>query len=298
MRRYFLNSVAVLVVVFCGTGSSWAESLSPQDREDISRLRSIRGLSPEGVEQLIEQVNRAGERGIPTEPLANKVKEGLAKGVEPRRIDPVLRQMVSHFEQAQDVLREAGSRGITEGNRQRALETMADAMARGATPDDVRELSRLTQEGKYKVSQETLASGAKGLAVMKEGKIPSQDGAALVSEGMRQGYRASELVDLGREVKRRGDEFRKGTIKFQELRDKMSRGERGEKLFRDSDHGGSGRDGERGSHGGGGGDRDRGDRGDRGGDRGDRGDRGDHGSGGGGDRGDRGDRSGHGGRDR
>jgi hypothetical protein len=226
------------------------------------------------VNQLVEQVSRAGERGIPTESLANKVKEGLAKGIEPRRIDSVLRQMVDHYDKAQEVLKETGSRGIEEGNRQRAMETMAEALSRGATADEVRELARMSKDGRQKITQEELAAGAKGLAVMKEGKIPSKDGAALVGEGLRQGYRSSELIDLGREVKRRGSDFREGRASIQELREKVSRGEREDKLFRE-DRGGDG-------------DRDRRDRGDRGGrDEGDR-DRSDRS--GGGDRGDRSDR--------
>ena len=91
-----------------------AEPISVQEREEIARLSSTRGFAAEEVNQLIEQVNKAGEKGIPTEPLANKVKEGLAKGIEPKRIDPVLRQLVTHFESAQEILREAGSRGLAE----------------------------------------------------------------------------------------------------------------------------------------------------------------------------------------
>jgi hypothetical protein len=201
--------------------------------------------------------------------LVNKVKEGLAKGVEPQRIDPVLRQMTSRLESAHEVLEEAKSRGMAEGNRQRALETLAEAFARGATKDEVRELSRLSQEGRHKATQEELAAGAKGLAVMKEGRIPSKEGTALVGEGIRQGYRASELLDLGREVKRRGSDFEEGRASLQQLREQVSRGEKSDRLFRE-DRSGSG-----------GGDR---------GDRGDRGNRSDSER----DRSDRQDRSGHG----
>ncbi|MBK9306231.1 MAG: hypothetical protein IPM58_03890 [Nitrospira sp.] len=229
-----------------------AESLSNQDRAEINRLRAAQGHSSDDITALLEQVNKAGDRGLPVESLANKVKEGLAKGIDPKRIDPVLRQMTSRLESAHEVLEEAKGRGIAEGNRQRALETMAEAFARGATADEVRELSRLSQEGRHKATQEELAAGAKGLAVMKEGKIPSKDGTALVGEGIKQGYRASELLDLGREVKRRGSDFKEGRASLQTLRDKVSKGERSDRLFRD-DHSGSG------------GDRDRGERSDRGG---------------------------------
>jgi hypothetical protein len=230
---------------------AFAQSLSIQDRDEINRLRSAQGYSAEEVNPLIEQVTKAAEKGLPGEPLANKVKEGLAKGIEPKRIEPVLRQFIAHFENAQEALREAGARGIAEGNRQRALETLADAFARGATIDEVRELARLTQDAKQKVTQDVLAAGAMSLAIMKEGKIPSKDGATLIGEGIRQGYRPVELLDLGREVKRRGSEFQEGRASLQALKEQVRRGERGDRLFREDRSGSGGGDrGERGDRGG------------------------------------------------
>ena len=108
--------------------------------------------------------------------------------------------------------------------------------------DEVRELSRLSQDGRHKATQEELAAGAKSLAVMKEGRIPSKDGAALVGEGMKQGYRASELLDLSREVKRRGSDFEEGRASLKALREQVSRGERSDRLFKDGDRSGSGGD--------------------------------------------------------
>jgi hypothetical protein len=280
MRKQIVIAMGVLsLMVALTTASVWAEPLSVQDREAITRLGSAQGRSENEITPLLDHVSKAGERGLPTESLLNKMREGLAKGVEPRRIDPVLRQMTSQLESAHEVLEEAKGRGIAEGNRQRALETLAEAFSRGATVDEVRELSRLSQEGRHKATQEELAAGAKGLAVMKEGRIPSKDGTALVGEGIKQGYRSSELMDLGREVKRRGSDFEEGRASLKALREQVSRGERSDRLFKDDDRSGSGRGGDRGGRG------DRDDRGDRDG-RGDA-DR---------ERVDRHDRSGHGNR--
>ncbi len=247
------------VIVALTTGSAWAEPLSIQDREAITRLGLAQGRPANEITPLLEQVNKAGERGLPTESLLNKVKEGLAKGIEPKRIDPVLRQMTLRLESAHEALEDAKGRGIGEGNRQRALETLAEAFARGVTVDEVRELSRLSQEGRHKATQEDLAAGAKGLAVMKEGRISSKEGTALIGEGIKQGYRPSDLLDLSREVKRRGSDFEEGRASLKALREQVSRGERSDRLFKDEDRSGSG-------------DRDRNERGGRG-DRGGREDR-------------------------
>jgi hypothetical protein len=251
-----------------------AEPLSVQDREEIVRLGSAHGRSARDLDPLLEQVSKVGEKGFPTESMMNKVKEGLAKGVEPQRIDQVLRQMAERLESAHDVLEEAKVRGIVEENRQRALEAMAEALARGATKEEVRELTRMSLEGKQKVTQDVLAAGAKGLAVMKEANVPSKDGAALLGEGIRQGYRANELLDLSREVKRRGSDFQEGRANLQQLKERIGRGEKIDRLFRE-DRSGSG-SGDRSGRG----DRDRSER-----DQSGRDNRSDHD-----DRGDRGDR--------
>ncbi|MBI5672409.1 MAG: hypothetical protein HZC50_03900 [Nitrospirae bacterium] len=258
MRTRINIEMGVLsLMVALSTTPVLAEPLSVQDREAITRLGSAQGRSENEITPLLDHVSKAGERGLPTESLLNKMREGLAKGVEPKRIDPVLRQMTSRLESAHEVLEEAKGRGIAEGNRQRALETLAEAFARGATVDEVRELSRLSQEGRHKVTQEELAAGVKGLAVMKEGRIPSKDGTALVGEGIKQGYRSAELLDLSREVKRRGSDFEEGRASLKALREQVSRGERSDRLFKDDDRSGSGRGGDRGGRG------DRDDRGDR-----------------------------------
>lgn len=243
MTKYTDFTMWVLsgVLLFTAAPAS-AEPLTAHDREEVNRIGSAQGRSAGEINPLLEQVNKAGERGLPTESLLNKVKEGLAKGIEPKRIDPVLQQMTSRLESAHEVLEEAKNRGVAEGNRQRALETMAEALARGATKDEVRELSRLSQDSRHKVTQEELAAGAKGLAVMKEGRIPSKEGTALVGEGIRQGYRPSELLDLSREVKRRGSDFEEGRASLQQLREQMGRGERGDKLFREDRSGSGGGD--------------------------------------------------------
>ncbi|NOT22824.1 MAG: hypothetical protein HOP22_08865 [Nitrospiraceae bacterium] len=288
MMRPTMNILVSLVL--CLTAAPvFAESLSNQDRAEIDRLRAVQGHAVEAVNPLLEQVTRAGEKGFPIESLANKVKEGLAKGVEPKRIDAVLRQMVTHFDSAKELLQESTAKGVTDrgqGNSHRALESLAEAISRGATADEVRELARTGQHQGQKMSEDTLAMGAKSLAVMKEAHIPPKDGVAVVAEGMRHGFRPAELADLARDMKRHGQDFREGRITTQSIQDKISRGDRSDQLFSGRDHSGSG-GGDRTDRSGG---SDRGGRDDRSGGGGGNdsgGGRPDHGGGGGG----------HGGRD-
>jgi hypothetical protein len=85
------------------------------------------------------------------------------------------------------------------------------------------------------------------------------------------------LIDLARDIKRRGRDFQEGRLTIQSVREALSRGERSERIFHDSDRSGSGGGHERMERGGGS------DRGDRG--------RDEHGGRSGSERSDRGDRS-------
>lgn len=217
-----------------GVSEAQAEPFSQRDRDEIARLRQAQGWSAEAVNPLVEQANRASERGLPPEPFVNKIKEGLAKGVEPERIEPVLRNMMGNFETADEVLRDVGDHGGGQpagGERDRALDVLAEALAHGVTPGEVREINRLSQQQRVKPSDEMLASGARSLALMKEAGIPVQEGLPLVNEAMRQGFRSTELVDLGREIKRHRRDFQDGGRRLESVREAIVRGERPERIF-------------------------------------------------------------------
>ena len=55
-----------------------------------------------------------------------------------------------------------------------------------------------------------------------------------MAEAMRQGFRSQEILDLGREIKRREADYRAGRASLRALRDAIARGDRPEQLFRDA----------------------------------------------------------------
>ncbi|GIW55661.1 MAG: hypothetical protein KatS3mg082_2065 [Nitrospiraceae bacterium] len=244
-----LRSMLVIGALVLGAGVwqggaeiAFAQSVLPQDLDDIARLSATQGRSAEEVKPLVDLATKAGERGLPPGPLVNKIKEGLAKGIDPKRIEPVLREMAGRLATAQETLKELSGRGLVDagsGGRQRAVEVLAEALARGASPDEVRQIGRLAQEGKPRLTPDALASGAKSLAVMKEGGVPAREGLSLVADALRQGFRPSELADLSRELKRRG---REGRLPLQAVQDAVKRGDRPDHIFREDRRGPGGGD--------------------------------------------------------
>jgi hypothetical protein len=160
------------------------------------------------------------------------IREGLAKGAAPAVIESVIRQMTTHLETADRLIRELmPATGGAE--RDRSITLVAEAFATGVTGDEVRELRRLATAEKPALSAEALGTAAKGLGLIKDARLPAAEGTAVIVEALRHGYRPSEVIDLGREVKRREIDYRTGRASLQALRDAIARGERPEQLFRE-----------------------------------------------------------------
>ncbi|MDH3504925.1 MAG: hypothetical protein OEZ41_04645 [Nitrospirota bacterium] len=222
---------------------SHAASLPTKDVQDINQLGQARGHASESINRLLEHAQQAIEQGLPERPIMNKIKEGLAKGASPERIQPVVRDMVRNLRDAREVLQDAASGGSGQGgtDNSRATEVMAEALGRGVTVDEVRSLGR--SGGKGRVNQETLAFGAKGLAMTKEAGVPGTEGIPVIGEALRQGFRTNELLDLGREIKKHGNEFRADRNRIQEVKKAVERGERPGKIFERDRQSGSGKGG-------------------------------------------------------
>lgn len=210
----------MLLVVLCGLAApavSAAQSVSASEREALDRL-----------------VAEAAAKGLPAAPLTNKIQEGFAKGANPKRIELVVRQMAANLESADRLVREIEPASAGAG-REASVTLLAESLGSGVTPDEVRELGKISQgSGRPPMSADAVASAAKGLSFIKEARLPVPEGTAVIAEAVKQGFGSREILDLGREVKRREADYRAGRASLRALRDAIARGERPDQLFRDS----------------------------------------------------------------
>ena len=238
--RVNLQLTAALVVVLTRLAAPdpcAAQAVSASDRDALVRLRTDRGGRAEEVDGLIRLADEAAGKGLPAAPLTNKIREGLAKGADPKRIELVIRQMASHLETAERLIREIEP--ASGGARAEAAVTLlAESLGGGVTPDQVRELRRLAQAtsraGNPPLSAEVVANAAKGLSLIEEARLPVPEGSAVMAEAVKQGFRSHEILGLAREVKRREADYRTGRASLRALRDAIARGDRPDQLFRDS----------------------------------------------------------------
>ena len=189
------------------------------------------------VAQSVDDLNRladeAAAKGLPVAPLTNKIREGLAKGAPPQRIEAVIRQMTVHLETADRLIRETYP-AFGRPGRDAPVTLLAESFGSGTTLEEVRELGRQAQpSGTGQISAEGLASAAKGLSFIKEARLSVADGTAVIAEAVKQGFLSHQILNLGREVKRREADYRASRASLRELRDAIARGDRPEQLFRE-----------------------------------------------------------------
>ena len=207
-----------------------AQGIATAEREALMRLAAERGVAVNDADALLRPVDDAGVKGLPVAPLANKVREGLAKGVDPKRIDTVVRQLAGHLGTADALIRELN---LTESPmRDEPVTLLADALAGGVSADEVRELRRQAQPAAAApLPSDSLAGAAKGLSLIKSASLPAAEGTAVMAEAVRHGYRSHEMLDVGRQVKRRERDYREGHASLRALREAIARGERPDQIF-------------------------------------------------------------------
>ena len=215
--RMKLTATLVVIAMLGFVPELRAQSVTASEREALTRI-----------------ADDAAAKGLPSAPLINKIQEGIAKGANGMRIEQVVRQMAAQLETSDQLLRELDP-AATGAVRDAALTLMAESLGSGVTTVDIRELRRLTQAAdRPAASGEAIASAAKGLAYIRDAKLPVRDGTTVIAAAMRQGFRAQEVLDLGREIKRHERDFIAGRSTLSAVRDAIARGDRPEQLFRDA----------------------------------------------------------------
>lgn len=235
--RLIKGSAAVLFVVAAGAvmpAVSAAQAVSPAEREALVRLRISQGGLAEEVDGIVRHAEEAATKGLPVMPLTNKIREGLAKGVSPDRIEAVVRRMAFDLETADRLLRELQPT-VAVGDGDTSVLLLAEALGGGVTPEEVDVLHQQAQASDpAPLSANRLGGAAKGLSLIKEAGLPLTEGTAVMAEAVKQGFRSFEMLDLGREIKRRERDYREGRESLLGLRDEIARGERPDSLFYDA----------------------------------------------------------------
>ncbi len=240
-RRRLARRLASILLVAGAAGAalpaaSSAQAVSPSEREALVRVRISQGGVAEEVDALLRHADEAASKGLPVTPLTNKIREGLAKGAAPDRIEAVIGRMALDLETADRLLRELQPQPTTgAADDDTPVRLLAEALGGGITAEEVDTLHRQARSpDQPPISADGLGSAAKGLSLIKQAGLPLTEGTAVMAEAVKQGFRPLEMLDLGRGIKRLERDYREGRESLLALRDAIARGEPVDRLFHDA----------------------------------------------------------------
>jgi hypothetical protein len=152
--------------------------LPPSEAQMIISRSLNRRVTPEVIHGFLELAEGAYRRQLPVEPILNKIKEGLAKGVDETRIQGVARQLSLQLTMGKEMVDQVVQGGVKISNlkeRERLIEAMALAQARDMKPKQIQRIIRasLDRKGQTQPSISQLESAINTAATLKDLGIPT-----------------------------------------------------------------------------------------------------------------------------
>jgi hypothetical protein len=165
------------------------------------------GISANELIQLQDRVITAADAGLAADLLADKVREGRMKQVDPGAMNRVMDRLEQNLRFAHRVMTQAAADGVTPAGDAVAERQMQRGMAmnmwRGLQEDDVehlRERARLRlQDGQCSTVE--LAAAAETTTEFLEAGVERQRSREIVGTGLEQGYGAREIRQMGQMVR-------------------------------------------------------------------------------------------------
>jgi len=206
--------------------------VSEGDVAELIRRGLDRGVRAEELVRLFEVVTEARRHNLPMRPVLDKVKEGLAKRVPPERIVSAASRISRELATAHELIQRAERQGVRvekARTREKAVEAVADALARGVSPSDVERLSRHVAGA---------SRGAEAMALLDEGVevtadlvsmgLSPQDAVETVAAAISQGLNRHDVKRLRKGLARELKDGASPAEGAQRLREEIRSGWRGD----------------------------------------------------------------------
>jgi hypothetical protein len=226
------HTLAVCFVI-SGAVALTAHAEPAVDEPAVRGLLDRASFAPAQAQAALALLDRADRRGLPTEALVNRIREGVARRAQPRVILGVVEDRVTQLERADEVIRASAEKGVVVHDRERSLMRIADALAQGVTPGDVRDLIPAAAEAGADLPR--LARAAEVLGHLARKGFAPADTREAVAVAVAQGWPTERMDDLvGLFLKADAERLSGGEAReavLERLRDERS-GPRGEAEIR------------------------------------------------------------------
>jgi hypothetical protein len=142
----------------------------------------------------VRMSEEAKKENLPITPLVSKIEEGLAKHVQPRVIQKVLKKELSQYRFARKVASETMSRWDmpNENLRSEELVRLSKTLSMGISEQELKGF--LARAPKAPLSQ--IADAAELMAALKQSRIQSEIAEKIVIYGLREGFFSKTAWDL------------------------------------------------------------------------------------------------------
>jgi hypothetical protein len=102
--------------------------ISYEDTEEIIKNSVESSLNAYNIKKVFDVILETQEEGLPSEPLINKVNEGLAKNVDNNTIITVISIKAENLQTADQILNEAAEEGLEINGGEELLKVLADSL--------------------------------------------------------------------------------------------------------------------------------------------------------------------------
>ncbi len=166
--------------------------VAERDVADLVQRGVRRNVQASDLVRLLDVVTQAKRQELPTGPVLDKMREGLAKQVPSDRIVTVAARV--------DLVRRAERDGVrveAPTERVQAIEAIADALGRGVAPTAVGELSRRIAEApRDRATMARLNVGGQVTADLVAMRVSPREAVETVGAALAQGFGVRDIVRL------------------------------------------------------------------------------------------------------
>lgn len=182
-----MKNTAVLVLAMLAAAGSGSVA-EAQDASASALARARASMSPAAAAQFDATLRAALQRGLPTQPLAEKALEGAAKGVPGERIVVAVKVLADRMGHAQGLL---AARANSSD-----LSAVADALQRGVPDDAIRRIGREAAPG------EAVGVSVHALADLLDRGVPVAVGLDVIGAWRGRGADPKSLREIPAAVER------------------------------------------------------------------------------------------------
>jgi hypothetical protein len=187
--------------LFRKVSNAVSSGIPSPDAAVIVKRGIARGFEARTLEETVDIVIGAREKGLPVRPLLDRLQQGLSKGVPPEKLTAATRRLSEKLGAGDTLISGLSGRGIkvaSEGERAAAVYTVARSLEHSIPEEAITSLGlKAVKQGAPLSSFDTALNS---MTAFVEMGMPVEQASGLIGKAIDRGYSEKEMVVMEREV--------------------------------------------------------------------------------------------------